>query len=92
MLMPESLLKLFNRDLELSKKNVPVTGLLKKIDTTLQIVVKTLNELNEEKLEETFPINVFGYEMTTGFFLSHLTTHLNYHSGQINYHRRLLDN
>ncbi|TDJ54665.1 MAG: DinB superfamily protein, partial [Ignavibacteria bacterium] len=25
------------------------------------------------------------------FFLAHLTTHLNYHLGQINYHRRLLD-
>jgi hypothetical protein len=28
--------------------------------------------------------------MTTGYFLVHLATHLNYHLGQINYHRRLL--
>ena len=80
------------RDLEFSKKNVPVKELLNEIDSTMQIVNITLNQLKEEKLEEIFPINVFGYEMTTGFFLSHLTTHLNYHLGQINYHRRLLDN
>jgi uncharacterized damage-inducible protein DinB len=80
------------RDLEFSRKNVPVKEMVLEIDKTLQIVQKTLNELKEKKLEETFPINVFGYDITTGFFLTHLTTHLNYHLGQINYHRRLLDN
>jgi hypothetical protein len=28
--------------------------------------------------------------MTTEYFLVHLTMHLAYHLGQINYHRRLL--
>lgn len=79
------------RDEEFSRKNVPVEEMVKEIDKTLQVVKETLNELREEKLDETFPINVFGYEMTTGFFLTHLTTHLSYHLGQINYHRRLLD-
>jgi uncharacterized damage-inducible protein DinB len=79
------------RNLEFSKKNVPVDELVQEIDKTLQVVKQTLNELKEEKLAETFPINVFGEEMTTGFFLTHLTTHLSYHLGQINYHRRLVD-
>ena len=30
-------------------------------------------------------------DMSTVFFLVHLQGHLNYHLGQINYHRRLLD-
>jgi uncharacterized damage-inducible protein DinB len=80
------------RDEEFSRKKVPLKELLTEIDETLKIVTKTLNDLNKEKLAEIFPINVFGYEMTTGFFLTHLTTHLGYHLGQINYHRRLLDN
>ena len=50
-----------------------------------------MNLKAEDKLNETYPINVFGYEMTTEYFLTHLTTHLTYHLGQINYHRRLLD-
>ena len=79
------------RDEEFSKKNVPVEEMVKEIDKTLEVVQQTLSELKEEKLDEIFPINVFGYEMTTGFFLTHLTTHLSYHLGQINYHRRLLD-
>jgi len=79
------------RDEEFSRKNIPVDEMVKEIDKTLQVVKQTLNEIKEEKLDETFPINVFGYEMTTGFFLTHLSTHLSYHLGQINYHRRLLD-
>jgi len=79
------------RDEEFSKKNIPVNELVQEIYKTLQIVKQTLSNLKEEKLIKTFPINVFGYEMTTGFFLTHLTTHLSFHLGQINYHRRLLD-
>ena len=79
------------RDLEFSKKNVPVSEMVKEIEKTLEVVEQTLSELNEEKLGEIYPINVFGEEMTTGFFLTHLTTHLSYHLGQINYQRRLLD-
>ncbi len=80
-----------NRDAEFSRKNIPVDEIIKEIDETIIIIKKTLNELDEKRLKEIYPINVFGYEMTTGFFLTHLTTHLGYHLGQINYHRRLLD-
>ncbi len=80
-----------NREAEFSIKNVSVGELIKEIDKTLEIVTETLKNFEEEKLSEIYPINVFGNEMTTGFFLAHLTTHLNYHLGQINYHRRLLD-
>ena len=80
-----------NRDAEFSRKNVPLKELINEIEITAQIVEKTLKELDEEILQKTFPINVFGFEMTTGYFLTHLTSHLNYHLGQINYYRRLLD-
>ncbi len=80
-----------DRDSEFSRKNIPVDEIIRKIDHTIFTVKKTLNELDVNKLDEIYPINVFGKEMTTGFFLTHLTTHLSYHLGQINYHRRLLD-
>ena len=80
------------RELEFSKKGITVDELVNEIESTLHIVQKSLSELKEEKLKEKYPIDVFGYEMTAGFFLTHLTTHLSYHLGQINYHRRLLDN
>jgi uncharacterized damage-inducible protein DinB len=80
-----------NREAEFNSKNIPVEEMQKEIDKTIIIIKKTLNELDEKRLKEIYPINVFGKEMTRGFFLAHLTTHLNYHLGQINYHRRLLD-
>lgn len=81
-----------NREAEFNTKNVPKIKLLEEIDQTTKIVNKTLSEFKKDKLYETYPINVFGYEMTTGFFMASLVAHLNYHLGQINYHRRLLDN
>jgi len=81
-----------NRDAEFSKKNIPLKELISEIELTTKVVEKTLNELNEAILTKTYPINLFGYETTTEYFLIFLTTHLNYHLGQINYHRRLLDN
>lgn len=41
-------------------------------------------------LNQNYPIEVFGYPMTNVFFLVHLQGHLNYHLGQVNYHRRIL--
>ena len=81
-----------NREAEFSRKNVPIKDLISEIEVTTKVIEKTLNELDEAILSKTFPVNVFGYEMTTEYFLIFLTTHLNYHLGQINYHRRLLDN
>ncbi len=74
-----------------AEKNVPVKELVEEIELTMEVVQKTLSELKEDDLQKTYPINVFGNEMTTEFFLVHLAGHLNYHLGQLNYHRRLLD-
>lgn len=79
------------RDLEFSLKDVPRAELLEKVDETLDVVIKTLNQLNTEDLEKEYPIEPLGYKMTTEYFLIHLVGHLEYHLGQINYHRRLLD-
>ena len=81
-----------NRDAEFSRKSVSVKELVKEVELTITAVENTLNHLKEERLGQKYPRNVFGYEMTTEYFLIHLAAHMNYHLGQINYHRRLLDN
>jgi uncharacterized damage-inducible protein DinB len=55
------------------------------------IVENTLSKLTSTDLQQDYPLQVFKRPMTTEYFLVHLTTHLSYHLGQINYHRRLLD-
>ena len=79
------------RDEEFSNKNVPVRELVAEIDSTIEVLKKTFSNVKEDDLQKIYPINVFGYEMTTEYLLTHMATHLNYHLGQINYHRRLLD-
>jgi uncharacterized damage-inducible protein DinB len=79
------------REKEFSDKNIPATVLVKSMEETLSGIVITLQNLTDADLDKTYPINVFGKEMTTGWFLIHLYGHLNYHLGQINYHRRLLN-
>jgi len=79
-----------NRDEEFSTKNIPVRELQTQIEATKSVVKKTLEKLNQADFDAIYPINVFGNEMSTTYFLIHLTGHLNYHLGQINYHRRLV--
>ena len=78
-----------NRPLEFSLKDIPKSELINKIEETILVVNKALDSLTEADLETIYPQIVFEKEMTTGFFLVHLSTHLAYHLGQINYHRRL---
>ncbi|KOP39132.1 DinB family protein [Flavobacterium sp. WLB] len=80
-----------NRPLEFSLKDIPKSELIDKIENTIIVVNDVLDILTEEDLSKIYPEIVFEKEMTTGFFLVHLSTHLAYHVGQINYHRRLLD-
>ncbi|MDB5021552.1 MAG: hypothetical protein JWQ28_2679 [Pedobacter sp.] len=80
-----------NRALEFSLKDIPKSELLRQLDETISIVNTSLDKLTEEDLTSDFPVLVFEEKMSIGYFLLHLTTHLSYHVGQINYHRRLLD-
>jgi uncharacterized damage-inducible protein DinB len=79
-----------DRDREFSDKDIPREDLVRDIDETRAIIRSTLDRITEAEYSKNYPIEVFGKPMTTGFFLIHLATHLNYHLGQINYHRRLL--
>jgi uncharacterized damage-inducible protein DinB len=56
------------------------------------MIENTLDQLSEDDLAREYPLIVFDKKMSTEYFLVHLATHLAYHLGQINYHRRLLDN
>jgi len=75
-----------NRDAEFALKNIPRADILADIDKTKDVVTKTLIGLTDEQLEEIYPTQ----QKDVAYFLVHLATHLSYHLGQINYHRRLV--
>jgi hypothetical protein len=79
-----------NRDLEFTAKNIPREKLLAEITQTKKAVRDALSLLHPEQLNAIYPENVFNEPMTTQYFLVHLSGHLTYHLGQVNYHRRLL--
>ena len=80
-----------NRPLEFSSKNISRDELIQKIDATIQVVEQGLSNLAVENLKEDFPIIIWDKPANTGYTLVHLCTHLSYHLGQVNYHRRLMD-
>ncbi|MGO4819148.1 DinB family protein [Flavobacterium sp. W22_SRS_FP1] len=80
-----------NRELEFSLKDIPKSDLIQKIEETITVVNDSLDMISEEELKTDFPLLVLEENMSTEFMLIHFTTHLAYHLGQINYHRRLLN-
>ncbi|MGX5684709.1 DinB family protein [Chryseobacterium cucumeris] len=80
------------RDLEFSLKDVPRAELIEKVKATAAMIDSVLSQLSDEDLKKEYPLVVFESAMTTDYFLIHLLAHLDYHLGQVNYHRRLLDN
>jgi uncharacterized damage-inducible protein DinB len=81
-----------NREQEFSLKHMSRNELLYKIDETFIIIEKVLSTISEASLQDEYPILVFEEKTSTQYLLVHLATHLTYHLGQVNYHRRLLDN
>ncbi len=80
-----------DRPLEFSDKDVPREILIQKINDTISVVENSLSKITDDQLQQEYPIIVFTEKMSNEYFLIHLATHLSYHLGQINYHRRLLD-
>lgn len=80
-----------NRELEFSLKEVPRQVLIQQLNDTISVVKNSLPLVTDEDLKSEYPLVVLGQATTTEFFLVHLLSHLNYHLGQINYHRRLIE-
>ena len=80
-----------NREAEFSTKNIAKSRLLVMIEECRMTVLNTLSKIDEAELEKDYPLKMLDSKLTTGHFLTHLLAHLNYHLGQVNYHRRLLD-
>lgn len=68
-----------------------VQELKKAILEAKAIVGNCLGKVEDEEMNAIFPLEPFGYPMTVSEFVLHLYGHFNYHLGQINYHRRLIN-
>ncbi|CAL2056563.1 DUF1572 family protein [Tenacibaculum sp. 190524A05c] len=80
-----------NRELEFSQQNVSRKTLIKSIEETKEMIKSSLSPLSEADLKKEYPILKFSKPKSIEFFMVHLIKHLTYHLGQVNYHRRLID-
>jgi uncharacterized damage-inducible protein DinB len=80
-----------DREAEFNSKGIAKSKIIADIIETKQDVVASLEKMTINDLQQKYPDDVFGYEMTNSFFLIHLAAHLSYHLGQINYLRRVLE-
>ena len=77
-----------DRPLEFSIKGLPKAQLFQDIKETKNMLAEVLPSVN---MEADFPPELWGgKEMTVRQSVIKLLTHLAYHTGQINYHRRLV--
>jgi uncharacterized damage-inducible protein DinB len=81
-----------NRDNEFAARGMTSVDLLAEIKKARNAVQVALASIRPEILAMPYPEEVFKVPMTTEYFLIHLTSHLGYHLGQINYHRRMIQN
>lgn len=79
------------RDDEFNLKNVTRADLLNNIQETCEVVGSTLDAMDTKLFSEKSSTERIGKKMTNHAFLIYLIGHLNYHIGQINYQRRLVD-
>ena len=79
-----------DRDREFSDRNIPREKLISELKEAISIVEKVLPTIKDEDFSKEFPVEMYGAKRNTGYIILSLSTHLCYHLGQINYHRRLV--
>jgi uncharacterized damage-inducible protein DinB len=77
-----------DRDAEFARRDVPRTEILQGLDAALASVHRTLERLEADALDSPYPELIAKRTVSTDVWLSHLASHLAYHLGQIDYHRR----
>jgi uncharacterized protein DUF1572 len=80
-----------DRPQEFARKGVLRHELVARIEALIPIITTALNNLTDAQMESEFPI-VFDDAKNSNFYVVvRLLAHLDYHLGQINYLRRILE-
>ena len=80
-----------NRDQEFIAKGIERKVLVAQLEQLIVMINNTLNILTPEQMEAEYPIFFDKPQTTTSYVLLQLLLHLNYHLGQVNYLRRILE-
>ncbi|MGL4612051.1 MAG: DinB family protein [Trueperaceae bacterium] len=79
-----------DRAAEFSKRDVPRSEIKGELSRARQGVQAGFANLTEESLGQVFPVQYADAEVSTQLTLLQFSSHLAYHLGQIDYHRRVV--
>lgn len=79
------------REDEFSVKNVTREKLVSDLISLKEVINTSLGNLSDEDLKKEFPLKIRDEILTTELLLIYLLNHFNYHLGQINYLRRIIE-
>lgn len=77
-----------DREREFSARDVLRSELIAELEVAKREIGAVLETLDPSRADEPFPIAIREYRPTTARMLVHLTSHLAWHLGQADYHRR----
>jgi len=78
------------RDNEFSDRGVSREEIIGQLNEVVEMLKKTFGGLADEDLMKEYSEELGDQPQTTAAVIVYMLTHLNFHLGQINYHRRLL--
>ena len=79
-----------DREAEFSNRTATRAELAALIDETRDAIARTIPKLSADVLAKPFPLPIVNRTVSTANFIVHLATHLAYHLGQMDYHRRFV--
>ncbi|MBZ4189685.1 DUF1572 family protein [Niabella beijingensis] len=77
-----------DRDAEFSGKHVARTQLVTELETLIPLITQTVRKLD---MDAEYPIAFDDAKRPNHYVMVQLLAHLNYHLGQVNYLRRMLE-
>jgi hypothetical protein len=80
-----------DRDQEFVRKGVERKELVAQLEALIPMINKTVSALTPEDMEAEFPIFFDKPKTSVSYVLVRLLAHLDYHLGQVNYLRRILE-
>jgi hypothetical protein len=80
-----------DRDREFSSKGIERKILVTQLEELIPMIKKTMNAFTEEEMNAEYPIFFDKPQTSVSYVLVQLFAHLNYHLGQVNYLRRILE-
>ena len=80
-----------DRDQEFASKGIARKQLVANLEDLVPMINQALNQLTSEQMDSPYPIFFDKDNATHSYVFTQLLLHLNYHLGQVNYLRRILE-